>query len=405
MHKTISPKYTTDQLNSLLQQVQEFVKTELFPLEKEAFAHDWEKLLPVLDEKRKSVKSNGWWTPQIPEEWGGIGLSVEEHGKLSAVLGQSPYGHYVFNCQAPDAGNMEILIEFGTPEQQEKFLKPLLAGEIRSCFGMTEPEFAGSNPVRMGTLAQLQEEDYVVSGHKWFTSGAHQASFCIVMCLTNPNSENPYGRASQIIIPCDTPGYKHVRRIPVGGDKGYGWASHSEILLENCKVPIGNLLGAEGKGFAIAQTRLGPGRIHHCMRWLGICQRAFDMMVHRAATRKIRENRVLAQQQTIQNWIAECKAEMYAARLMVLDTARKIDQKGAYEAREEISMIKFYCANMLQKVLDFSIQVHGAEGITDDLMLSYWYRHERGARIYDGADEVHKSRVAKLVLKKYGLKI
>jgi acyl-CoA dehydrogenase len=405
MNKTTTPKFTPDQLQNLLTEVQDFVKTELFPLEKESFSHDWEQLLPILDKKRQLVKEKGWWIPQIPEEWGGMGLSLEEHGRLSAVLGQSPYGHYVFNCQAPDAGNMEILIEFGTSAQQEKFLKPLLAGEIRSCFAMTEPEFAGSNPIMMGSTGKREGDQYVINGHKWFTSGGHQASFSIVMCVTNPNSDSPYTRASQIIVPCDTKGFEHVRRIPVGGEKGYGWASHSEVRYHHCKVPVENLLGEEGRGFAIAQTRLGPGRIHHCMRWLGICQRAFDMMVERAATRKIRSGKVLAQQQTIQNWIAECKTEMYAARLMVLDTARKIDQKGTYEAREEISMIKFYCANVLQKVLDLSIQVHGALGVTDDIMLSYWSRHERGARIYDGADEVHKSRVAKLELKKYGVKI
>ena len=381
MTKLTSSKYSVEQLQHFLQDVQHFIKNELIPLEKESFSHDWEKLIPVLDEKRKRVKEKGWWTPQISEKWGGLGLSVEEHGQLSAVLGQSPYGHYTFNCQAPDAGNMEILIEFGTPEQQEKFLKPLLAGEIRSCFAMTEPEFAGSNPLMMGTLAEKDGDEYVISGHKWFTSSAHKANFSIVMCISSPDAESPYHRASQIIVPCDNPGFEHVRLLPVGGDEGHGWASHSEVRYNACRVPTENLLGGEGKGFAIAQTRLGPGRIHHCMRWLGICQRAFDMMVHRAATRKIRSNRLLVQQQTIQNWIAECKAEMYAARLMVLDTARKIDQKGAYEAREEISIIKFYCANVLQKVLDHSIQVHGALGIIDDLMLSYWYRHERGARI------------------------
>ena len=317
------------------------------------------------------------------------------------ILGASPYGHYCFNCQAPDAGNMELLLEFGTDEQKEKYLTPLIAGDIRSCFAMTEPEFAGSNPTMMGTTAQREGEEYFINGHKWFTSSADGAAFAIAMVVTDPEGKDRYSRATQIIVPFDNPGFEFIRNISIMGEKGAGWHSHAEVRFNNCRVPATNVLGVEGAGFALAQKRLGPGRIHHCMRWMGICERAFDMMCTRAATRVIAPGKTLGDKQTIQNWIAESRSEINAARLMVRDTAHKIDTVGASETREEISIIKFYCANILQKVLDRAIQVHGALGITDDMILSSWYRLERGARIYDGADEVHKSRVARDILKKY----
>ena len=388
-----------------LKKIATFLKEELLPtLEKEGTGKSWNELLPFLEVAREKVKEKKLWTPQISKEYGGLGLSLAQFGSVSELLGRSPFGHFVFNCQAPDAGNMEILIEYGTQEQKERFLKPLLAGKIRSCFSMTEPEFAGSNPTMMGTTAVKDGNDYVINGHKWFTSSADGAAFAIVMCLTNPEAENRYQRASQIIVPTSNSGFKFIRNIPVMGEAGEGYASHAEIKYENCRVPKENLLGGEGAGFVIAQQRLGPGRIHHCMRWMGICERAFEMMCQRAATRELSPGKLLGEKQTIQNWIAECRAEINAARLMVMDAANKIDVEGIYAARQEVSLIKFYCANVLQKVLDKAIQVHGALGITDDLVLSYWYRHERGARIYDGADEVHKSRVARQILKDYGLR-
>jgi alkylation response protein AidB-like acyl-CoA dehydrogenase len=225
------------------------------------------------------------------------------------------------------------------------------------------------------------------------------------MALTDPEDQNKYARASQIIVPTDTPGYHLVRNISVMGEVGAGWATHAEIRYEKCRVPKENLLGVEGAGFKIAQNRLGPGRIHHCMRWIGICERAFEMMCRFAGTRQLSPGNLLASKQTIQNWIADSRAEINAARLLVLDAAKKIDEKGQYENRIEISIIKFYCANVLQKVLDRAIQIHGALGMTDDTVLASWYRHERAARIYDGADEVHKSRVARLILKEYGVNI
>ena len=221
------------------------------------------------------------------------------------------------------------------------------------------------------------------------------------MLISNPDSENPYKKASQIIVPLKTKGVEFVRNIQIMGHSGGGWESHSEIKFNNVVVPLTNVLGSDGEGFLIAQKRLGPGRIHHCMRWIGICERSFDLMCKRAISRKLAYGKRLADKQTIQNWISECRAEINAARLLVQDAAKKIDTQGAYESRNEISIIKFYCANVLQKVVDCAIQVHGAKGITDDTILAAYYRHERAARIYDGADEVHKSSLARQILKQY----
>ncbi|MFL2638496.1 MAG: acyl-CoA dehydrogenase family protein [Flavobacteriaceae bacterium] len=381
--------------------IKEFVEKELFSLEPWILDSSWEEKLPKLNELRGKVKKMGLWLPQIPKEYGGLGLTLEQHGEISEILGASPYGFYVFNCQAPDAGNMEILIEFGTEEQKEKYLNPLLDGKIRSCFAMTEPNFAGSNPVNMGTLATKENGNYIINGHKWFTSSFDGAKFAIVMLISDPNNGNPYKKASQIIVPTDSEGVKFIRNISVMGHPGGGWESHAEIKFENVKVPLSNVLGGDGEGFSIAQKRLGPGRIHHCMRWIGMCERSFDLMCKRAASRELAHGQLLADKQTIQNWIAECRAEINAARLMIKDAAHKIDSQGVYKTRNEISIIKFYCANVLQKVVDYAIQVHGALGVTDDTILASYYRHERAARIYDGADEVHKSRVARQILKKY----
>ncbi|MDG2371645.1 MAG: acyl-CoA dehydrogenase family protein [Flavobacteriaceae bacterium] len=388
-------------LEEVKSKIAKFVKEELYTLEPWILNCEWEQKLPKLNELRDKVKLQGLWLPQIPKEYGGLGLSNAEHGEVSEILGASPYGHYVFNCQAPDAGNMEILIEFGTKEQKDKYLKPLLKGDIRSCFAMTEPNFAGSNPVNMGTVAEKEGENYIINGHKWFASGFDGAEFAIVMLISNPDSENPHKKASQIIVPTKTQGVKFIRNIQIMGHPGGGWESHSEIKFHNVEVPLSNVLGSEGEGFSIAQKRLGPGRIHHCMRWIGICERSFDLMCERALSRELAHGKKLSDKQTIQNWISECRAEINAARLLVQDAANKIDVQGAYKTRNEISIIKFYCANVLQKVVDCAIQVHGAKGITDDTILAAYYRHERAARIYDGADEVHKSRLARQILKEY----
>lgn len=381
--------------------IKSFVEDELFPLEPWILNSEWDEKLPKLNELRDKVKSIGLWLPQISKEYGGLGLTLEQHGEVSEIIGASPYGFYVFNCQAPDAGNMEILIECGSEEQKEQYLQPLLDGKIRSCFAMTEPDFAGSNPVKMGTVAVRENDHYIINGHKWFTSGFDGAEFAIVMLVTDPEGNDPHKKASQIIVPTKAEGVKFIRNVSIMGHPGGGWESHAEIKFDNVKVPSSNVLGEEGEGFAIAQKRLGPGRIHHCMRWIGMCERAFDLMCKRAVSREISEGEVLGDKQMIQAWISESRAEINAARLLVQDAAKKIDDQGAYKTRSEISIIKFYCANVLQKVVDYAIQVHGALGVTDDTILAAYYRHERAARIYDGADEVHKSRLARRILKPY----
>ena len=381
--------------------IKSFVEDELFPLEPWILNSEWDEKLPKLNELRDKVKSIGLWLPQISKEYGGLGLTLEQHGEVSEIIGASPYGFYVFNCQAPDAGNMEILIECGSEEQKEQYLQPLLDGKIRSCFAMTEPDFAGSNPVKMGTVAVRENDHYIINGHKWFASGFDGAEFAIVMLVTDPEGNDPHKKASQIIVPTKAKGVKFIRNISIMGHPGGGWESHAEIKFDNVKVPSSNVLGEEGEGFAIAQKRLGPGRIHHCMRWIGMCERAFDLMCKRAVSREISEGEVLGDKQMIQVWISESRAEINAARLLVQDAAKKIDNQGAYKTRSEISIIKFYCANVLQKVVDYAIQVHGALGVTDDTILAAYYRHERAARIYDGADEVHKSRLARRILKPY----
>ncbi|WP_020529460.1 acyl-CoA dehydrogenase family protein [Flexithrix dorotheae] len=397
--------FQTEKIQSILPKIQAFVKEEIIPLESGILSKSFQESEPVLNSLREKVKSAGLWNPHLPESLGGLGLSLVEFAQISEVLATTPLGHYVFNCQAPDIGNMEVLLHHGSAYLKEQFLTPLINGEIRSCFSMTEPEFAGSNPVLMATQAIKESGNYTINGHKWFTTAADGASFAIVMAVTNANEPNPYKRASLIIVPTGTTGFNLIRNISIMGEEGSGYLSHAEIQYEDCKVPLENLIGEEGHGFALAQERLGPGRIHHCMRWIGICERAFEMMCKRAVERELSPGVKLGEKQSIQNWIAESRAEINAARLMVLHTALEMEKSGAKAVRNEISTIKFYVADILQKVLDRSIQTHGALGLTDDLVLSFWYRHERGARIYDGPDEVHKSVLARNILKAFGLQI
>lgn len=388
-------------LPQLLEKYREFVKEELFPIDLKVVQGPFKSFFPILNELRAKAKELGLFAPHLSTQDEGVGLNLVQFAQVSEILGQSPIGHYVFNCAAPDIGNMELLHLFGTEAQQSTWLKPLQKGEIRSCFAMTEPEMPGSNPVHLGTIAHREGNDYVINGHKWFTTAADGAKFTIVMALTNPEAENPYQRASMLLVPLDNPGYQLIRNIPIMGEAGEDYLSHGEVKFENCRVPVSNLIGKEGQGFALAQERLGPGRIHHCMRWIGICERVFDLMCKRAISRQLDPGKALAEKQTIQNWIAESRAEIKASRLMVMDTAQKMQELGAKAVKEDISTIKFFVADVLMKVIDRAIQVHGALGITDDTLLSFWYRHERGARIYDGPDEVHKSALARSILKNY----
>ncbi len=391
---------TSEKMQTIIGMINEFVEKELIPLEPEFLTTPSRKMIPRIEEKRQMVKQMELWAPNHPKEYGGMGLNLVEHALVSEALGRTPLGHLVFGCQAPDAGNIEILYKYGTDAQKEKYLRPLIEGKIRSCFSMTEIDLPGSNPVMLDTTAVKDGDDYVINGHKWYTSSADGAEFAIVMAVTNPDAP-PYLRASMIMVPTDTPGFNLVRNIPVMGHAGEDYFSHAEILYQSCRIPQSNLLGPEGQGFVIAQERLGPGRIHHCMRWIGICNRAFDLMCFRAVNRIISPDKTLAMKQIIQSWIAECAADIRSARLMVLHTAWTIENLGVKEARQDISLIKFVVANVMQKVIDQALQVHGGLGMTDDTIIAFFYRHERAARIYDGADEVHKVSVARRILKEY----
>ena len=385
-------------LEARLAEIRRFVDDELVPLEPLLLSAQWGSLEAALNDKRQQVQAAGWWAPNLPREAGGSGAGLVELGLISEELGRSPSAHYTFGCQAPDAGNAELLLLHGTEEQKQRYLEPLAAGRIRSCFCMTEPEYAGSNPVEMGTLAKRDGDDYVIDGHKWFATAADGADFAIVMAVTDPEAP-PHARASMILVDCDHPGFHLERNIPVMGHAGTGYFSHGQVRLTDCRVPESQRLGAEGAGFIMAQERLGPGRIHHCMRWLGICRRTIDLMCDYALTRKLSAERRLADQQIVQAWIAESAAELEAARALVLKAAWTIEQLGFKAARDQVSMIKFITANTLQRIVDRAVQVHGALGVTDDTVLSFWYREERAARIYDGPDEVHKMAVARRLLR------
>src|SRR6478752_5049018 len=345
------------------------------------------------------VRDAGLWAPHVPPEAGGTGTGFLDYAYMNEHIGRTVWGQLVFNCQAPDAGNAEILHLFGTEEQKERWLRPLVAGTIRSFFSMTEPEVPGSDPTTLRTRAVRDGDEWVIDGHKWFSSGAEGAAFGIVMAVTDPDAA-PHGRATQIIVPADTPGVDVVRPIVVMGHAGKGWSTHCEVRYTGVRVPISNTLGAEGAGFLIAQKRLGPGRIHHVMRWLGQMQRAFDLMCTYALGRETSSG-PLSGKQTIQNWIADSYAEIQACRLMTLDAAHKID--GGDEARVEVSAIKFFAAKVLVDEIDRAVQVHGARGLTDETPLAHMAMMARGGRIYDGPDEVHRQVVAKRILKAFAL--
>jgi len=388
-------------LEPRLAALRRLIADEVVPLEGEMFRGGFPAVEPRLLALRGRAREIGLFAPQLPGAWGGAGLTLPELARVGEVLGWSPLGHYVCNCQAPDAGNMELLLRHGSAEQQRRWLGPLARGELRSCFGMTEPERPGSNPVWLATTARRDGGDYVLDGHKWFASGADGAAFCIVMAVTEPGAA-PHARASMLVVPADTAGFEILRNLPVMGEAGTGWASHGEVRLRGVRVPASHRIGDEGAGFALAQERLGPGRIHHCMRWIGICERAFDLMCRRAVARELAPGDPLASRQLVQAWVAESRAEIDAARLLVLRAAERIEREGAAAARDDISLIKFHVAGVMQRVLDHALQVHGAAGLLDDTPLAFWWRHERGARIYDGPDEVHKTAVARRILAAYG---
>lgn len=393
----------SERAKTMTEMVRTFMEKEVYPLEPEFRHQGFKALVPKLAEVREKVKQLDLFAPHMPAEYGGAGLNLIEMAYLSEELGHSPIGHYLFNCQAPDIGNMELLLAFGTDEQKKRWLRPLAEGKQRSCFLMTEPEHAGSNPVWMSTKARQEAGQWIIRGHKWFATAVDGAKFGIVMAVTDEENKNPYARASMFIVPTETEGFELIQNISVMGHAGEDYASHAEVMLHGVRVPEENLLGPVGGGFLLAQTRLGPGRIHHTMRWIGICERAFDLMCRYAAERELAPGKPLGTRQIIQVWIAESRAEIQAARLMVLHAAWKVEQEGEY--REEVSLIKFFVAQVMMKVLDRAIQVHGALGMTDDTPLAYWYAHERASRIYDGPDEVHQLVVARRILRNYGLSV
>lgn len=371
---------------------------DLFPAEALLLEHRWEELLPLLNEKRQRVKEAGLWGLSLPRELGGHGLSLQDFAVLGEEMGASPLAHYVFGCQAPEAGNIALLHEFGSPTQKAEVLGPLVEGRKRSCFAMTERQTSGANPTLMKTEARRTSQGWSITGEKWFTTAADGADYCIVMAVTDPKAPE-HQRASLFLLPMQQPGLRLVRNVSVMGQAGQGPFSHSALAFENCEVSDENLIGGVGEAFRLAQARLAHGRIHHCARWLGITRRALYLMGERAATRMIAPERRLADSDLIQMWMAEAQAGLHATRLFVRDTAALIDRKGGRAARHEISMLKYFAAEVLNRTLDRAIQAHGAAGVSDDFILAYFYREERAARIYDGPDEVHKLSVARGLLK------
>src|SRR6202034_4199350 len=366
----------------------------------------YDEVMVVIRPLQERVKAEGLLAAHLPAALGGMGFGQVRVGLMHEIIGQTPYGPVVFGNNAPDSGNAELLavgIEMsGDESQRSQWLQPLLDGELRSAFSMTEPDTAGSDPTLLKTSAVRDGDEWIINGHKWFTSNGSVADFLIVMAVTNPDV-HPHQGSSMLIAPVDTPGVDIVRDVSTMEDPHtpYGrFGNHAEIIYRDVRVPAGNVIGREGDGFQLAQQRLGPGRIHHCMRWLGQSRRAFDMLCERAVSRYAHGS-LLSEKQTVQNWVADSLAEMTAARLMTLQAAWKMDRQGVAAARTEIAMIKYYGAGVLYNVIDRAIQVYGALGFSCDLPLERMYRSARAARIYDGPDEVHRQTVARRTLRGY----
>lgn len=357
---------------------------------------DFETVERQMSGIRESNRMKGVWLPQVPRADGGLGLSLLELVEVGELLGASPLGHYAVNYQAPDAGNIDVLLEYATPAQRRRWLEPLLRGEVRSCFAATEPESAGSNPSSLKTTAVYKDGGWHLSGRKWFASGADGAGFAIVLAVTD-EAAPLHARTSTFIVPTDAPGFSHVRNLRVMGDEGCGWASHGELELDDCRVEEDAMLGKPGEGFVVLQARLATGRLHHCARWIGVCERAFAIMCRRACRRELAAGELLSSRQTVQNWIAESRASIDAARLLVTQAATRLQNRHE-RAQIDISIAKFFVAGATQTVLDHALQVQGALGVSSDTILNVLWRHERAGRIYDGPDEVHKALVARHAL-------
>ena len=379
----------TPELRDLKDRMRSFINDTVIPAEPVLMGEDADAEAKAEDLKRQG-KEAGLWALGHPTEIGGGGLPFMDFVYLNEVIGRSHWGQWAVGSLSMQDSIMLNL--YASDAQRERFLKPLVAGEIYPSVGLTEPEVAGSDPVQMQATAVLDGDEWVINGHKWFTSGANRAAFTTVFAITEPDAER-HNKFSSIIVPTDTPGYEIARVVPTMGHTG---GNHCEVNYHDVRVPYENLLGDRGQGFHIAQKRLGPGRIFHCMRWLGQAQRAFELMCERAKIRYAHGS-YLAEKGDIQAMIAESAAEIQAARMMTLDAARAIDAGG--EARTEISLIKFWGARMLHNVIDRAIQVHGALGVTADTPLEFMYREARYARLYDGPDEVHRMVVARRLVR------
>ncbi|HVL95597.1 MAG TPA: acyl-CoA dehydrogenase family protein [Solirubrobacteraceae bacterium] len=382
--------------------MERFVREEVWPIETVFDELGEDGFRRAIAPLKEEVRARGLWAAHLPPELGGQGFGQVKLGLMHEILGTTPFAPVVFGNQAPDSGNSEVLALAGTPDQKQQWLEPLLAGELHSAFSMTEPHTAGSDPTLLETRAVLDGDAWVINGRKWFSSNASIADFLIVMAVTDPDAHR-YQRASMFIVPADTPGVTILRDVATmehPQDEFGRFGGHAEVLYEDVRVPRDALLGARGAGFLVAQQRLGPGRIHHCMRWLGVSRRAFDMLCERAVSRYAHGS-LLGEKGVVREWIANSAADMHAARLMTLHAAWKMDREGAAAARREIAMIKFFGARVLHDVIDRAIQVHGALGYSTDLPLERMYRFARAARIYDGPDEVHRQSVARQILNGY----
>lgn len=383
--------------------MREFVHAEIFPLETLDDIDD-RSFRELVRPLQQQVKDQGLWAAHLPPDLGGGGFGQVSLALMHEILGMSVMAPIIFGNQAPDSGNAELIALAGNDSQKERWLWPLLAGELKSGFSMTEPEVAGSDPTQLLTRARREGDGWILDGHKWFTSNGSAADFLIVLAVTGDSAREG---ASMFIVPTELPGVEIVRDIatmeqPVGwaGHFHAGGYGHSEIRYNSVHLSDEHLLGETGAGYRLAQARLGPGRLHHCMRWIGQSRRAFDMLCERAVSRDVHGG-ALATKQTVQNWIADSAAEIEAARLLTLQAAWKVDQEGSAAARIEISMIKYFGAAVLYNVIDRALQAHGALGYSTDLPLEAMYRNARGARIYDGPDEVHRTVVARRILRGY----